>query len=195
MIIGLTGGIGSGKTAVSDSFEALGITIVDADLASRVVVEKGKPSLGSIEEHFGNEILTPEGELDRAKLREIIFNSDSEKQWLESLLHPAIANQIQEELSSSKSPYTILVSPLLFETNQKEFCSKVLVVDVPVETQVSRTLERDGVSEEQVNSIINSQIDREKRLELADEVIFNNGSLADLQEAVRELHHKFLSEI
>ena len=195
MIIGLTGGIGSGKTAVSDSFEALGITIVDADLASRVVVEKGKPSLNSIEERFGNEILTPEGELDRAKLREIIFNSDSEKQWLESLLHPAIANQIQEELSSSKSPYTILVSPLLFETNQKEFCSKVLVVDVPVETQVSRTLERDGVSEEQVNSIINSQIDREKRLELADEVILNNGSLADLQEAVRELHHKFLSEI
>ena len=195
MIIGLTGGIGSGKTAVSDSFEALGITIVDADLASRVVVEKGKPSLGSIEEHFGNEILTPKGELDRAKLREIIFNSDSEKQWLESLLHPAIANQIQEELSSSKSPYTILVSPLLFETNQKEFCSKVLVVDVPVETQVIRTLERDGVSEEQVNSIINSQIDREKRLELADEVILNNGSLADLQEAVRELHHKFLSEI
>ena len=195
MIIGLTGGIGSGKTAVSDSFEALGITIVDADLASRVVVEKGKPSLNSIEKHFGNEILTPEGELDRAKLREIIFNSDSEKQWLESLLHPAIANQIQEELNSSKSPYTILVSPLLFETNQKEFCSKVLVVDVPVETQVSRTLERDGVSEEQVNSIINSQIDREKRLELADEVILNNGSLADLQEAVRELHHKFLSEI
>ena len=158
-------------------------------------MKKGKPSLNSIEEHFGNEILTPEGELDRAKLREIIFNSDSEKQWLESLLHPAIANQIQEELSSSKSPYTILVSPLLFETNQKEFCSKVLVVDVPVETQVSRTLERDGVSEEQVNSIINSQIDREKRLELADEVILNNGSLADLQEAVRELHHKFLSEI
>ena len=195
MIIGLTGGIGSGKTAVSDSFEALGITIVDADLASRVVVEKGKPSLNSIEEHFGNEILTPEGELDRAKLREIIFNSDSEKQWLESLLHPAIANQIQEELSSSKSPYTMLVSPLLFETNQKEFCSKVLVVDVPVETQVSRTLERDGVSEEQVSSIINSQIDREKRLKLADEVILNNGSLADLQEAVRELHHKFLSEI
>ena len=195
MIIGLTGGIGSGKTAVSDSFEALGITIVDADLASRVVVEQGKPSLNSIEEHFGNEILTPEGELDRAKLREIIFNSDSEKQWLESLLHPAIANQIQEELSSSKSPYTILVSPLLVETNQKEFCSKVHVVDVPVETQVSRTLERDGVSEEQVNSIINSQIDREKRLELADEVILNNGSLADLQEAVRELHHKFLSEI
>ena len=195
MIIGLTGGIGSGKTAVSDCFQELGITIVDADLASRVVVEKGKPSLKSIKEHFGSDILNESGELDRGKLREIIFNSDSEKQWLESLLHPAIAKQIQNELSSSKSPYTILVSPLLLETNQKDFCSKVLVVDVPVETQVSRTLARDGVSEEQINSIINSQIDRNERLALADEVVSNNGTIEDLEVAVRELHNKFLSEI
>ena len=195
MIIGLTGGIGSGKTAVSNCFQELGITIVDADLASRVVVEKGKPSLESIEEHFGSDILNESGELDRGKLREIIFNSDSEKQWLESLLHPAIAKQIQNELSSSKSPYTILVSPLLLETNQKDFCSKVLVVDVPVETQVSRTLARDGVSEEQINSIIDSQIDRNERLALADEVVSNNGTIEDLEVAVRELHNKFLSEI
>lgn len=195
MIIGLTGGIGSGKTAVSNAFEELGITVVDADLASRVVVQKGKPSLKSIEEHFGSEILTQEGELDRAKLREIIFNSNSEKEWLEALLHPAIAEQIQQELSASKSTYTILVSPLLLETNQKDFCTKVLVVDVPVDTQISRTLERDGVSKEQVNSIINSQIDRERRLELADEVISNEGSLQDLQAAVKELHDKFMSEI
>ena len=195
MIIGLTGGIGSGKTAVSNCFQELGITIVDADLASRVVVEKGKPSLESIEEHFGSDILNESGELDRGKLREINFNSDSEKQWLESLLHPAIAKQIQHELISSKSPYTILVSPLLLETNQKDFCSKVLVVDVPVETQVSRTLARDGVSEEQINSIINSQIDRNERLALADEVVSNNGTIEDLEVAVRELHNKFLSEI
>ena len=195
MIIGLTGGIGSGKTAVSDCFKELGITIVDADLASRVVVEKGKPSLESIKEHFGRDILNESGELDRGKLREIIFNSDSEKHWLESLLHPAIAKQVQHELSLSKSPYTILVSPLLLETNQKDFCSKVLVVDVPVETQVSRTLARDGVSEEQINSIINSQIDRNERLALADEVISNNGTIEDLEVAVRELHNKFLSEI
>ena len=193
--VGLTGGIGSGKTAVSHCFQELGITIVDADLASRVVVEKGKPSLEAIEEHFGSDILNESGELDRGKLREIIFNSDSEKQWLESLLHPAIAKQIQNELSSSKSPYTILVSPLLLETNQKDFCSKVLVVDVPVETQVSRTLARDGVSEEQINSIIDSQIDRNERLALADEVISNNGTIEDLEVAVRELHNKFLSEI
>ena len=193
MIIGLTGGIGSGKTAVSDSFESLGIDVVDADLASRVVVQKGKPCLLKIAQHFGEDILTKEAELDRAKLREIIFKSEEEKNWLESLLHPAIANQIQDELNASKSPYTILVSPLLLETNQKDFCSKVLAVDVPVETQVERTLKRDGVSKEQVQAIINSQISRNDRLNLADDVIVNDGTLEDLEIAVKILHEKFLS--
>ena len=194
MIIGLTGGIGSGKTAVSDIFEELGIGVVDADLASRVVVEKGRPSLEEIAKHFGQGILTEAGELDRAKLREIIFNSDEEKNWLESLLHPAIAKQIQEELKASSSPYTILVSPLLLETNQKDFCNKVLVVDVPVETQIERTLKRDDVSLEQVQSIIKAQISRDRRLELADEVIVNDKSLEDLQLAVSKLHQQFILE-
>ena len=194
MIIGLTGGIGSGKTAVSDIFEELGIGVVDADLASRVVVEKGRPSLEEIAKHFGQGILTEAGELDRAKLREIIFNSDEEKNWLESLLHPVIAKQIQEELKASSSPYTILVSPLLLETNQKDFCNKVLVVDVPVETQIERTLKRDDVSLEQVQSIIKAQISRDKRLELADEVIVNDKSLEDLQLAVSKLHQQFILE-
>ena len=194
MIIGLTGGIGSGKTAVSDIFEKLGIGVVDADLASRVVVEKGKPSLEEIVKHFGQGILSEEGELDRAKLREIIFNSDEEKNWLESLLHPVIAKQIQDELKASSSPYTILVSPLLLETNQKDFCNKVLVVDVPVETQIERTLKRDDVSLEQVQSIIKAQISRDKRLELADEVIVNDKSLEDLQLAVSKLHQQFILE-
>lgn len=195
MIIGLTGGIGSGKTAVSETFEDLGITVVDADLASRVVVEKGKPCLEKIAEHFGEDILNENSELDRAKLREIIFNSAKEKNWLESLLHPAIAGQIQDELKASTSAYTILVSPLLLETNQKEFCSKVLIVDVPVEVQVDRTLKRDGVSEEQVQSIIKSQISREARLELADEIIMNDGNLEDLKLAVKDLHKRFISEV
>ena len=194
MIIGLTGGIGSGKTAVSDIFEELGIGIVDADLASRVVVEKGRPSLEEIAKHFGQGILTEAGELDRAKLREIIFNSDEEKNWLESLLHPVIAKQIQEELKASSSPYTILVSPLLLETNQKDFCKKVLVVDVPVETQIERTLKRDDVSLDQVQSIIKAQISRDKRLELADEVIVNDKNLEDLQLAVSKLHQQFILE-
>ena len=195
MIIGLTGGIGSGKTAVSDAFQDLGITIVDADLASRIVVQKGKPSLKKIAEHFGNDILNENSELDRAKLREIIFNSDEEKHWLESLLHPAIANQIQDELRASSSPYTILVSPLLLETNQKEYCNKVLVVDVPVELQVERTLKRDQVSEGQVKSIIKAQISRKNRLEFADEVIINDGSLEELHSTVMKFHQKFIAEL
>ena len=195
MIIGLTGGIGSGKTAVSDAFQDLGITIVDADLASRIVVQKGKPSLKKIAEHFGNDILNENSELDRAKLREIIFNSDEEKNWLESLLHPAIANQIQDELKASSSPYTILVSPLLLETNQKEYCSKVLVVDVPVELQVERTLKRDQVPEDQVKSIIKAQISRKNRLEFADEVIVNDGSLEELHSTVMKFHQKFIAEL
>ena len=195
MIIGLTGGIGSGKTAVSDAFQDLGITIVDADLASRIVVQKGKPSLKKIAEHFGNDILNENSELDRAKLREIIFNSDEEKNWLESLLHPAIANQIKDELKASSSPYTILVSPLLLETNQKEYCSKVLVVDVPVELQVERTLKRDQVSEGQVKSIIKAQISRKNRLEFADEVIINEGSLEELHSTVMKFHQKFIAEL
>ena len=195
MIIGLTGGIGSGKTAVSDAFQDLGITIVDADLASRIVVQKGKPSLKKIAEHFGNDILNENSELDRAKLREIIFNSDEEKNWLESLLHPAIANQIKDELKASSSPYTILVSPLLLETNQKEYCDKVLVVDVPVELQVERTLKRDQVSEGQVKSIIKAQISRKNRLEFADEVIINDGSLEELHSTVMKFHQKFIAEL
>ncbi len=195
MIIGLTGGIGSGKTAVSDAFQDLGITIVDADLASRIVVQKGKPSLKKIAEHFGNDILNENSELDRAKLREIIFNSDEEKNWLESLLHPAIANQIKDELKASSSPYTILVSPLLLETNQKEYCNKVLVVDVPVELQVERTLKRDQVSEGQVKSIIKAQISRKNRLEFADEVIINDGSLEELHSTVMKFHQKFIAEL
>ena len=195
MIVGLTGGIGSGKTAVSDCFEELGIVIVDADLASRVVVEKGKPCLEQISERFGQDILNEAGELDRAKLREIIFNSDEEKDWLESLLHPAIARQIQDELKVSTSPYSVLVSPLLFETGQNDFCDKVLVVDVPVETQIERTLKRDGVSEEQVQSIIKAQISRQKRLQLADEVIVNDSTLGSLQLAVKKLHQQFIAEL
>jgi len=193
MIVGLTGGIGSGKTAVSDLFQDLGITIVDADVASRVVVEKGREELNKIAEHFGEDILTSNGELDRAKLREVIFKSEDDKLWLESLLHPAIASQIQKELDSCSSPYTILVSPLLLETDQKNFCSTVLVVDVPVETQIERTSKRDNVSEEQIKSIIASQIDRDSRLEQADEVILNDGSIESLERKVLELHKKFLS--
>lgn len=195
MIIGLTGGIGSGKTAVSDIFASQGIDIVDADLASRVVVEKGKPALDKISKHFGAEILSENGELNRAKLREIIFKAPEERQWLESLLHPIIAEQIRYELDSSKSPYCILVSPLLLETEQKDFCDSLLIVDVPEKFQVQRTALRDNVPEEQVESIMATQIDRAKRLSLADEIIVNDGTLEDLKKKVMDRHLKYLSLI
>ncbi len=194
MIIGLTGGIGSGKTAVSDTFKSLGIDIVDADVSSRRVVEKGQPALDDIQAHFGDGILDSENNLDRAKLREIIFKNPQERVWLEKLLHPKIAEHIKDQLESSNSPYCILVSPLLLETEQKSYCSFVLVVDVPEESQIARTAKRDGVSEEQVKNIISAQIDREKRLEQADEIIINDGSMEELKEKVVVLHTKYLSQ-
>jgi dephospho-CoA kinase len=193
MIIGLTGGIGSGKTAVSDTFKSLGIDIIDADVSSRSVVEKGQPALEVIHDHFGGDILDSENNLDRAKLREIIFQNPEERSWLETLLHPKIAQHIKDQLESSKSPYCILVSPLLLETEQKNYCSFVLIVDVPEESQVERTTKRDGVSEEQVKNIIAAQIDREERLKQADEIIINDGSIEELQEKVVVLHKKYLS--
>ena len=194
MIIGLTGGIGSGKTAVSDTFKSLGIDIVDADVSSRRVVEKGQPALDEIQAHFGDGILDSENNLDRAKLREIIFKNPQERVWLEKLLHPKIAEHIKDQLESSNSPYCVLVSPLLLETEQKSYCSFVLVVDVPEESQIARTAKRDGVSEEQVKNIISAQIDREKRLEQADEIIINDGSMEELKEKVVVLHTKYLSQ-
>ena len=194
MIIGLTGGIGSGKTAVSDTFKSLGIDIVDADVASRRVVEKGQPALDAIQAHVGDNVLDSGNNLDRAKLREIIFNNSEERVWLEKLLHPKIAEHIKDQLESSESPYCILVSPLLLETEQKSYCSFVLVVDVPEESQIARTAKRDGVSEEQVKNIISAQIDRKKRLEQADEIIINDGSIEDLKEKVMVLHTKYLSQ-
>ena len=193
MIIGLTGGIGSGKTAVSDIFASQGIDIVDADLASRVVVQKGKPALDKISEHFGAEILSEKGELNRAKLREIIFKAPEERHWLESLLHPIISEQIRYELGSSQSPYCILVSPLLLETEQKDFCNSLLIVDVPEKFQIQRTALRDNVPEKQVESIMATQIDRAKRLGLADEIIVNDGTLEDLKQKVMDQHLKYLS--
>ena len=194
MIIGLTGGIGSGKTAVSDTFKSLGIDIVDADVSSRLVVEKGQPALDEIQAHFGDGILDSENNLDRAKLREIIFKNPQERVWLEKLLHPKIAKHIKDQLENSDSPYCILVSPLLLETEQKSYCSFVLVVDVPEESQIARTAKRDGVSEEQVKNIISAQIDREKRLKQADEIIINDGSMEELKEKVVVLHTKYLSQ-
>lgn len=191
-VVGVTGGIGSGKTAATDCFQDLGIDIVDADLAARVVVEPGTPALQEIAEHFGASILQPDGTLDRAALRRIVFQDAAEKQWLEQLLHPRIGAEIQRQLAAAKSPYVVFVSPLLAETSQRTFCDRILVIDVPEEIQLQRTMVRDSNDAEQVRRIIASQASRAQRLELADDVIENTGSLQQLRAQVAQLHERYL---
>lgn len=192
-VIGVTGGIGSGKTAVSDYFAQLGITVVDADIAARVVVEKGRPALVQIAEHFGPQILQADGTLDRARLRTAIFKDPAERQWLEGLLHPLIRQEITDGLANAASPYALLVSPLLIESGQHKFTQRVLVVDVPEELQLQRTVARDNNSPEQVKAIMAAQASREQRLACADDVIVNDGTLEHLHQQIDALHRKYLA--
>lgn len=192
-IVGLTGGIGSGKTAVSDCFSALGITVVDADVCARIVVEPGKPALQSIVEHFGAAVLNSDGSLDRAQLRQIIFADEAARKWLETLLHPLIFEEMWSQLQSAKSPYAILASPLLVEAGQSILCQRVLVVDVPEDIQLQRAVARDTNSEAQIKAIMAAQTSREKRVAAADDVLLNDGDLASLSESVKKLHDHFLS--
>jgi dephospho-CoA kinase len=191
-VVGLTGGIGSGKSTVAALFFELGINVVNADLCSRVVVEKGKPALQMIVEHFGPDILLDDKTLDRAKLRSIIFQNTNEKKWLELLLHPLIHDEIIKQLESSTSPYAILESPLLVETTQNMLCNRILVVDIDEEKQIQRTMLRDNNSEALVKAIINSQAPRTVRNQAADDIINNTLDLASLKQQVNLLHESYL---
>lgn len=193
-VVGLTGGIGSGKSAVSHQFEALGITVIDADVVAREVVEPGETALVQISERFGDDILLESGSLDRAKLRQIVFEAPKQRDWLEQLLHPLIRERIMDQLENSGSGYAILSSPLLLETDQHLLVNHILVVDVPVETQIKRTMARDNNSEEQVRAIIAAQMDREERRSRADKLIDNSGNEADLKAVVEQLHQSFLKQ-
>lgn len=191
-VLGLTGGIGSGKTAASDLFADLGITVVDADLISRQVVTPGSLALDSIAAHFGPAILLPDGELDRKSLRARIFSNPEEKHWLESLLHPLIREEIDRQLQQAESPYTILSSPLLFETGQDTMVDRVLLIDVPEPVQLQRTSTRDGISAEAVSRIMATQMSREQRRAQADDILVNDRDLHYLAEQVKTLHHHYL---
>lgn len=191
-IVGLTGGIGSGKTAASDMFQDLGVAIVDADVVAREVVEPGQPALNAIVEHFGHEVMTDDQRLDRAMLRQRIFENSAEKKWLESLLHPIIREEIKRQLLACTSPYAILVSPLLFETNQHLLVNRTLLIDVPKEIQLNRASNRDRNSIEQIQKIIDSQLPREVKRERADDIIVNDLSLDDLKQKVVQQHAQYL---
>ena len=190
-VVGLTGGIGSGKTTVAKEFEALGITQVDADIIAREVVEPGQPALNKIKEHFGADILLADGSLNRPLLRQRIFADELERKWLEQLLHPLIREKTVQQLTQADSCYCLLTSPLLLETDQHQLADHILVVDVPEEVQIQRTTSRDNNSDSQVRAIIKAQIDREKRIQQADTVIDNSAPLIELKAKVAELHRYF----
>ena len=194
-VVGLTGGIGSGKSTVVRLFGALGVHWVDADDVAREVVEPGTPGLERIAEHFGQEILLPDGGLDRAALRRIVFDAPEERAWLESVLHPVIREELMRQLHPDNYalPYVLLVSPLLLETDQHELVDKVVVVDVPVDVQIQRTMARDTNDREQVERIIAAQMPREQRLQKADKVVDNSLPLADVEHQIEDLHQAFLA--
>ena len=191
-VVGLTGGIGSGKTTVANLFAAEGITLVDADIVAREVVAPGSKGLEAIVNHFGAEILTPEGELDRAKLRQRIFSHPEEREWLNQLLHPMIRQEMLAQVEKATSAYVIMVVPLLFENGLDRLVNRTLVVDISPELQINRTVKRDNVDAYQVNNIISSQCSRSEKLARADDIIDNQGEISTLKREVLALHQRFL---
>ena len=193
LVIGLTGGIGSGKSTVAALFQNLGVEIIDADKIAREVVKSGQPALQAIAEHFGADIIDDNGELKRSALRELIFDDSNERTWLEQLLHPLINEIMSKRCAGSESPYCIIMSPILLETNQKDMVDRVLVVDVSKETQIERTLKRDDSPRHTIEAIIEAQISRERRLAQADDVIENEKDSSHLGKSVDALHQLYMA--
>ncbi len=187
-VVGLTGGIGSGKSSVAALLRERGVSVVDADQVARQVVEPGQPALAAIAEHFGAQLLLADGGLDRAALRQIIFTDPAAKQWLEQLTHPLIGTELSRQLAAAPPPYAVLESPLLLETEQHQRCDVIVVVDVTPAQQLARAAQRDGNSEAQIQRIIDAQLPRPARLARADYVVDNSASPAALAGQVEQLH-------
>jgi dephospho-CoA kinase len=190
--VALTGGIGSGKSTIAGYFAAAGVDIIDADVIAREVVEPGTPALQAIIERYGDAILTEEGTLQRSRLREIIFATPDEKNWLNALLHPLINARTQQLKAQAASPYVLWVVPLLVENRLQRQADRVLVVDTDEETQLRRTLQRDNVSLEQAKRILAAQATRQQRLDCADDIIDNSGAPEKALPQVAKLHQLYL---
>ena len=191
-IVGLTGGIGSGKSAASAWFEQQSILVVDADIVAREVVEVGQPALFEIQKQFGDWVLDENGSLNRSALREHIFKHPEARQQLEAITHPVIRQSIITQLQQASSAYAILVSPLLFETDQHLLCQRSLLIDVPVELQLVRASQRDGQSREQIERIIAVQMPRLEKQKRAHDIVDNSGTLEDLYQQLQPLHEHYL---
>lgn len=191
-VLGLTGGIGSGKSAASHWFETQGIRVVDADIVAREVVEPGQPALQQIRQAFGDWVLLETGSMDRRALREHIFQFPEARKTLEHITHPLIRTSIIQQLHSAQSPYAILVSPLLFETNQHELTQHTLLIDASIELQIHRASQRDGQNVAQIRKIIATQMSREQKRALANDIVLNDGQLEHLYAHLQPLHEKYL---
>lgn len=192
-ILGLTGGIGSGKSAASAWFESQNITVVDADIVAREIVTPGQNTLVEIQRAFGEWVLQDNGELNRVALREHIFKVPEARKTLEQITHPAIRQSIIQQLQHARSAYVILVSPLLFETNQHELTDHTLLIDANESLQIQRASQRDGQSVEQIQNIIRVQMPRVNKQALADDVVLNDGHLEHLYQQLMTLHEKYLA--
>lgn len=191
-IVALSGGIASGKSTVANLFSQLGVPIVDADIIARQVVKKGTFALSQITEHFGRQILLADGELNRAKLRDIIFHSEQQRQWINQLLHPIIQQETQQQITQINYPYVIWAVPLLIENNLQQYANRVLIIDTPPDLQLARLLKRDNISENLAKSMLSSQISNAQRVSFADDVIVNDGHTSALTSQVEHLHTKYL---
>ena len=189
----LTGGIASGKTAVSDGFRHLGVPVIDTDVIARQLVEPGQPALALSAEIFGPGILDSTGGLDRKKMREAIFSDHEKKAQLEQVLHPLIGEEVLKRLEQLSAPYCILVVPLYAESGSYRWVDRVLLVDVSEEQQIRRVMLRDDISQEQAEAILDAQASRAERAALADDVIDNSGTLDELEGKIESLHKKYSS--
>lgn len=194
LVIGLTGGIGCGKSAATEAFAQCGVTIIDTDQIAHQLTAPGQAALDVMREQFGADYFFPDGSLDRAHLRHLVFSNPTAKKKLEALLHPLIKDEVCRRLIGVPTPYAIVVVPLLLETGAyREVVQRLLVVDCSPEQQVARVMERSGMDAEEVRSIMAHQIGREERLRRADDVLDNHGGLSELQAQVERLHQQYLS--
>ncbi|MGR9073166.1 MAG: dephospho-CoA kinase [Gammaproteobacteria bacterium] len=191
--IGLTGGIGSGKSTVAEFFADLGAPVVDADVIARNLVEPGSPALSAIEKQFGDRVVGRNGRLDRARLKKIIFSDPGRKKALEDILHPLVFREIRKILGKLHAPYVVLCIPLLVETKMESFVDRILVVDCPEQMQKERVKKRDRLTEQDISAIIESQAPRSRRLAAANDVIENTGNRLQLADQVKKLHNLYLS--
>lgn len=190
--VGLTGGIGSGKSTICQQFSSLGAPVIDSDDIARSVVAVGQPALQKLEQHFGKHILNSDGSLNRAALRDIIFNNPPQKNYVETLLHPLILQQIQIDLEDITYPYVIIEIPLLFEAGWQTYVDQVLVVDLPEHLQIERLMKRDGLGRDKLQQIIDNQLSRSERSKNADQIIDNSKNQQEISQQILEIHQHYL---